>query len=108
MRPWAGPIGFVGAAASLVFWLVIPFVAGGNNLYVHSGNEAIYVVFAVLSAVGVAGALMAGGGGRLAPAMLAIAIIPAVGALLVPGLLVIVAVLLALQEVESGKSRTIR
>jgi hypothetical protein len=27
MRPWAGPFGFTGAAASLVFWLVVPFVA---------------------------------------------------------------------------------
>ena len=39
MRLWAGPIGLVGAALSGLFWLVVPFVAGANNVYVHAGNE---------------------------------------------------------------------
>ena len=108
MRPWAGPIGFVGAAASFVFWLVVPFVANGSNPYVHAGNEAYYVVFAVLSVVGIAGALMAGSSTRLAPALLALAIVPAIGALLVPGVLVIIATLLALQVPEAGRPRVIR
>lgn len=30
MRPWAGPGGFIGAAASLLFWLAVPLVAGGQ------------------------------------------------------------------------------
>jgi hypothetical protein len=102
MRPWAGPIGFVGAAASLVFWLVVPIVAGGHDLYVHAGNEVFYVVFAAMSLVGLAGAIVAGSSTRAAPALMAIAIIPAVGALLVPGLLVIVATLLAMQAPETG------
>ncbi len=108
MRPWAGPIGFLGAVASLAFWIIVPFVATGNNLYVHAGNEGFYVAFAVMSAVGAAGALLAAGSTRLAPAPLAIAIVPAVAALLVPGVLVIIATLLALQEPEAGGRRTIR
>jgi hypothetical protein len=105
MRPWAGPIGFVGTAASLVFWLVVPFVTGVNNAYVHAGSEVFYVVFAAMSVVGLAGAFIAGGSTRLAPALLAIAIIPAIGALLVPGLLVVIATLLALQEPETGRAQ---
>jgi hypothetical protein len=105
MRPWAGPIGFVGAAASLVFWLVVPFAAGSHNLYVHAGNEIFYVVFAAMSLVGLAGAVIAGGTTRWAPALMAIAIIPAVGALLVPGLLVIAATLLAMQAPEPGRAQ---
>jgi hypothetical protein len=105
MRPWAGPIGFVGAVVSLVFWLVVPFVDGGHNLYVHAGNEVFYVVFAAMSLVGIVGALIVGGGRRAAPALMAIAIIPAVGALLVPGLLVIVAILLTMQVPEAGRAQ---
>jgi hypothetical protein len=105
MRDWAGPIGFVGAAASLVFWLVVPFVAGGHNLYVHAGNEVIYVVLAAMSLAGVAGALVGGGSRRLGPALMAVAIIPAIGALLIPGLLVIVATLLAMQEPEAERAQ---
>ncbi len=107
MRPWAGPFGFLGAAASLAFWIIVPFVATGNNPYMHAGNEGFYVAFAVMSAVGVAGALLAAGSSRLAPALLAIAIVPA-APLLVPGVLVIVATLLALQEPEAGGRQTIR
>ncbi len=106
MRPWAGPIGFLGAAASLAFWIIVPFVATGNNAYVH--NEGFYVAFAVMSAVGVAGALLTAGSTRLAPGLLAIAIVPAVAALLVPGAFVIVATLLALEVPEAGVRRTIR
>jgi hypothetical protein len=97
MRQWAGPFGFLGSVISLVFWLVVPYV-GGADLS-HTG-EALCVVFAVLSAAGLAGAAMAGASTRLAPALLALAIVPAIGALLLPGLLVIVATLLALQEPE--------
>jgi hypothetical protein len=99
MRVWAGPIGFIGAAVSLVFWLVIPFVAGGA-VFASGGNQAVAVVFAVLSLAGVAGALIAGGSTRLAPALLAAAIVPGIAALLVPGLLIAVAALVALQEPE--------
>jgi hypothetical protein len=106
MRSWAGPIGFVGAAASFVFWVVVPNVAGSGNLYVHAGNEVFYALFVAMSLVGIAGALFIGGSTRLAPALLAVGVIPAVGALLVPGLLVIVAALLALQEPEKPETRT--
>jgi len=71
MRQWAGPIGFLGSAASLVFWVVVPYVGSAD---LSRTGEAIGVVFAVL---------------------------PAIGALLVPGLLVSVATLLALQPVEA-------
>jgi hypothetical protein len=98
MRQWAGPIGFLGSAASLVFWAVVPYV-GGADLS-HTG-EALCVVFAVLSATGLVGAAMTGASTRLAPALLALAIVPAIGALLVPGVLVSVATLLALQPLEA-------
>ena len=98
MRQWAGPIGFLGSAASLVFWVVVPYVGSAD---LSRTGEAIGVVFAVLSAAGLAGAAMAGASSRLAPALLALAILPAIGALLVPGLLVSVATLLALQPVEA-------
>lgn len=98
MRQWAGPFGFLGSVISLVFWLVVPYV-GAANLS-HTG-EAICVVFAVLSIAGLAGAALAGVSTRLAPALLALAVLPAIGALLVPGLLVMVATLLAMQEPEA-------
>lgn len=98
MRQWAGPIGFLGSAASLVFWAVVPYV--GSADLSHTG-EALCVVFAVLSAAGLVGAAMAGASTRLAPALLALAIIPAIGALLVPGVLVSVAALLALQPADA-------
>ena len=99
MRQWAGPIGFVGSAASLVFWLVVPYVGAGADL--SRTGEALCVVFAVLSAAGLVGAAMAGTSSRLAPALLALAIVPAIGALLVPGVLVSVATLLALRPLEA-------
>src|SRR5215472_10257234 len=102
MRPWAVPIGFVGAAISGLFWLVVPLVAGSNNVYVHAGNEPFYVVFAVLSLLGIAGALMAPRSSRLAPALMAIAIIPGIAALLLPGLMLTVAALLALEDPETA------
>lgn len=101
MRSWTGPIGFLGSAASLVFWLVVPFVDGTLS---HAG-EGLVAVFVVLSAAGLVGAAIAGGSTRLAPALMAIAIVPAIGALLVPGVLVIVATLLALQEPEVHGTR---
>jgi len=103
MRPWAGPIGFLGAVASLVFWIVVPNVDSGHNLYLHAGNEGFYVAFAVLSGIGIVGAVMAAGSSRLAPLLLALAIIPAIGAWLVPGLLLVIATLLAAQEPEAAR-----
>jgi len=97
MRAWAGPIGFVGAAASLVFWLAMPFQGG---VFAGSTGVTIAIVFAVMSAAGVAGALIAGARTRLAPALLAVAIVPGIAALLVPGLLIVFATLLALDEPE--------
>jgi hypothetical protein len=99
MRQWAGPFGFIGSAASLAFWLLVPFIVGGN-FGGHAGGEGFYVALAVLSAIGVVGALMARASSRLAPALMAVAILPAIGALLIPGVLLIVATLLALQEPE--------
>ena len=73
MRPWAGPIGFLGATASLIFWIVVPSVGTGHNLYMHAGNELFYAVFAILSGVGIVGAVMAARSTRLAPLLLALA-----------------------------------
>jgi len=97
MRPWAGPIGFIGAAASFVFWLVVPLQGG---VFAESAAATIAIVFAVMSAAGVAGALIAAASTRLAPALLAVAIIPGIAALLVPGLLIVLATLLALDVPE--------
>jgi len=97
MRSWAGPIGFIGSAASVVFWLVIPFQGG---VFAGSGGVTVAIVFAVMSAVGVAGALIASTSTRLAPALLAVAIVPGVAALFVPGLLIVFATLLALDDPE--------
>lgn len=102
MRQWAGPIGFLGSAASLVFWAVVPYVGGAE---LSRTGATLCVVFAVLSATGLVGAAMAGASTRLAPALLALAIVPAVGALLVPGVLVVIAALLALQELEAPAVR---
>ena len=103
MRPWVGPIGFLGAMASLVFWIVIPNVAGGHNVYLHAGNEGFYLAFAVLSGIGMIGAVMAAGSSRLAPLLLALAIVPGIGAWLVPGLLLVIAALIAAQEPAAAR-----
>jgi hypothetical protein len=103
MRPWAGPIGFLGATASLIFWIVVPSVATGHNLYMHAGNELFYAVFAILSGVGIVGAVMVARGTRLAPLLLALAIIPGVGALFVPGLMLVIATLLALEKPQPAR-----
>jgi len=108
MRPLAGPLGFVGSAASLVFWLVIPFVTAGNNIYVHAGSEPFYLVFALMSVAGIVGALIVARSTRWAPLLMGLAIVPGIGALFVPGLLLVVATLLALQQPETGSPRIVR
>jgi hypothetical protein len=105
MRPWAGPIGFLGAATSLVFWLVVPQTVGTHNMYVHAGNDVFYFAFAALSVVGIIGAIMTPRSTRLAPALMALAIVPGIAALLIPGLMLVIAMLLALQEPEATTSR---
>ncbi len=102
MRPWAGPFGFLGAALSLIFWLVVPFAVGSSNIYIHAGNESYYAAFAALSLAGIVGALMTPRSARLAPALMALAIVPGIAALLIPGVLLIVAALLAIQEPEAA------
>jgi hypothetical protein len=108
MRLLAGPLGFVGSAASLVFWLVIPFVAAGNNIYVHAGSEPFYIVFAFLSVGGIVGALIATRNNRWAPLLMGLAVIPGIGALFVPGVFLVIATLLALEESETGSQRMVR
>ena len=65
-------------------------------------------MFAALSLTGVAGALMAPRSTRLAPALMAIAIIPGIAALLLPGLMLTVAVLLALDDPETSGFPSVR
>jgi hypothetical protein len=103
MRNWVGPIGFLGGTLSLVFWLVVPFAGFAGRLSVGAGstNEVVAIVFALLSLGGVAGALMAGGSTRLAPALMALAVVPGIAALLVPGILLMVAALMALREPDT-------
>ena len=107
MRAWAGPIGFIAATASLVFWLVVPHVDSGNNVYIHAGNEPIYLAYVALSAAGMLGALIAAVSTRWAALLLALAIIPGIGALLVPGVLLVIVTLAVLQDPEPDNPRLV-
>lgn len=98
MREWARPIGFIGSALTLVFWLVVP--ATTFNTYLHPGQEPIYVVFVVLALCGIVGAFLVRSHGTWAAALMAVAAIPGVTALIVPGLLLLVAALMSLQQSE--------
>lgn len=69
----------------------------------HAGNEVFYAVFAVLSGGAIVGAVMAARSTRLAPLLLALAIIPGVGALFVPGLMLVIATLLALEQPQAAR-----
>ena len=107
MRGLAVPLGFLGAAASLVFWAVLPFLPFAGSSYVHAGNELFYVTFAVLSAIGIVGSLLAAANNRWSPLLLGLAIIPGIGALLVPGLMLVFATLLALDETVPSAARPV-
>jgi hypothetical protein len=104
MRDWAGPLGFLGGLLAFVFWLVVPFFTT-HTTAVHIGQEGYYIAFMVLAAAGMVGAVLAGGSSRLAPLLMGLAVIPGIAALLLPGLLLIAAALLALQEPGAGRTR---
>jgi hypothetical protein len=99
VREWAGPLGFLGSLMALVFWVVVPIFTT-HTTAVHAGQEGFYLVFIVLAIAGLIGAAIAGGSNRLAPLLMGLAIIPGIAALLLPGLVLIVATLLALGETE--------
>ncbi len=107
MREWAGPIGFVGAALSFLFWLVVPLTIARGTLF-PPGQEPLYAAFVVLSLAGIAGALLARSSGRLAPVLLGLAVIPGIGALFIPGVLLLIAALLTLDTREVGRPGVVR
>jgi hypothetical protein len=108
MRSLAVPFGFLGSAVSLIFWVVLPFVPAAGSTYIHTGNELFYLVFGGLSVAGVVGSLLAAGSSRWAPRLLALAIVPGIAAVFIPGLLLVVATLLSLQEPELRRPRAVR
>ena len=107
MRDWAGPIGFLGAALSLLFWLLVPSIVS-TGTYVHAGQEPLYAVLVVVSLGGIVGAVLARTSTRLAPLLMGLAAIPAIGALLIPGVLLAIATLAALQEPEGDRPHAVR
>jgi hypothetical protein len=108
MRSWAPVLGIVGGGLSAVFWTLVPLSGSPSNIYMHSGLEPLYIVFVVLSLGGVVGGIVAGQSTRLSPFLMALAVIPAIGALFVPGFLLAVATLLALQAPFAGEGRVAR
>jgi hypothetical protein len=100
MRNLAGPLGFAGAALSLVFWTVVPLTGIGGSTYLHSGQEAIIAALVVLSVAGIAGALLSRVTPVFAALLMGLAMIPGLAALAVPGVLLFVAALFALAEPE--------
>jgi hypothetical protein len=97
MRAWAGAIGFTASAASFLLWTFARF---GSGPYGAFGAETVVGVLAVLSIVGIVGALLAGKAPRLSAAFMAIAAIPGLAALAVPGFLLVIAVLMELSTLE--------
>ena len=93
MRNWAAVLGIVGGGASALYWGLVPFTS--NVTYTHPANWGFYLVFFLLSLVGLAGAWMSGVSNRVAPVMMAIGVIAGTGALFLPGLLLAVGALLA-------------
>jgi len=97
MRNWAGPFGFLGGLLSLGFWLAAPELSS-TSTYLHSGMEGFYAVLVIVSLGGIIGSLLAGARPRFAALLMGIAVAPAVGAFLLPGLLLLIATLLVLQQ----------
>ncbi|TME19362.1 MAG: hypothetical protein E6I70_01525 [Chloroflexi bacterium] len=97
MRNWAATFGLVGGVLSTAFWAWVPF-SHSNNIYTQPGLEPLYVAFIIMSIGGVLGALIAGVSDRWSPLLMGIAVIPALGAVFVPGLLLAIATLLAVHE----------
>ncbi|TMC12697.1 MAG: hypothetical protein E6J29_07970 [Chloroflexi bacterium] len=108
MRSWAPALGVVGGGLSAAFWTLVPFSGSTSNIYMHSGMQPLYIAFVVLSLAGLIGGLVAGQSTRLAPALMALAVIPAVGAWFLPGFLLVIAALLALGEPAGGDTRIAR
>ena len=98
MRALGGVLGLAGAGLSLLFWVVVPATGIGGGSYMPAGQEAIVPIFAALSAAGVLGSFL----GRTHPVaaawLMAVALIPATGALAIPGVMVLLAILMVLSD----------
>jgi hypothetical protein len=74
-----------------------------HESYFNAGLEPLYVSFVVLSLAGLLGGLMAGRSTRVAPLLMALAVIPGVGALFLPGLVLTVGALLAITPITDER-----
>jgi hypothetical protein len=92
MRSFAALLGVTGMILSLAFWII---VSTSHSIYAHPGLSAIPIVMFLLLAVGAVGSVLVAFGVRWAPALMALAVIPASAAYLVPGLMVMTGALAA-------------
>lgn len=103
MQHVAGRLGFVGGALSLAFWVIVPLAVA--NTYIHSDQATMVALFILLSAAGIIGAVLS----RVRPgwgaALMALGAIPGIAALIVPGVFLGVAALMALGPEEIGMER---
>ena len=103
MRAWSGLFGFVGGVTSLAFWVIVPLTV--SNSYIHSGQEGIYGVLITLSLCALVGSMLIRVHAGWASLLMGLGVIPGVAALLVPGLLLAIAALIALESAEVGTQR---
>jgi hypothetical protein len=92
MRSFAAWLGLAGMILSLGFWII---VATSHSIYAHPGLSALPVAMFLLLVVGAVGSVLVAFGVRWAPALMALAVIPASAAYLVPGLMVMAGALAA-------------
>ena len=92
MRGFATVSGLIGTTMGTAFWVV---VATNHSIYAHPGLSVVPFVMFLLLLVGAVGSVLASFGARWAPAMIALAVIPASTAYLIPGLLMVAAALAA-------------
>jgi hypothetical protein len=92
-------LGFVGAALSLAFWVITPLAM--SNSYIH-GQEGVDAVLVALSFGALVGAFLVRQHPGWAALLFALAVVPGLGAALLPGVLLAIATLTALQPADAG------
>ena len=92
MRIFAVLFGLAGMILSLAFWII---VATTHSIYAHPGLDVIPVAMFLLLLGGAVGSVLVAFRVSWAPALMAVAVIPASAAYLIPGLIVMAAALAA-------------